>query len=126
MLCNMTNISLVICTFSGDNGKSIKCQFCAYTTYSRQHLNRHLTGAHKNDNKKFFCRLCSFSCGSMDNLRKHILKTTKHPGSNVYQCHLCTFKNNSMLDFKNHLIRIHPNEKADTIVDSYFKQATKR
>ena len=126
MLCNMTNISLVICTFSGDNGKSIKCQFCSYTTYSRQHLNRHLAGAHKNDNKKFFCRLCSFSCGSMDNLRKHILKTTKHPGSNVYQCHLCTFKNNSMLDFKNHLIRIHPSEKADTIVDSYFKQARKK
>merc|ERR1712173_34950 len=79
----------------GDTGKSIKCQFCSYTTYSRQHLNRHLAGAHKNDNKKFFCRLCSFSCASMDNLRKHILKTTKHPGSNVYQCHLCTFKNNS-------------------------------
>ena len=118
-------INTVFVSFTGANGKKIKCQFCPYTTFSRQHLERHLAGAHEsgsgNDNR-YFCRKCPFSCSSMDNLRKHILKTTKHPESHVYDCHLCSFKNNSRLDFKNHLIRIHPNEKANIIVDEYFKQ----
>ena len=112
-------------SFTGANGKKIKCQFCPYTTFSRQHLDRHLAGAHESGggkNNQYFCRKCSFSCNSMDNLRKHILKTTKHPESHVYDCHLCSFKNNSRLDFKNHLIRIHPNEKANIVVDEYFKQ----
>ena len=116
-----------VLSFTGANGKKIKCQFCPYTTFSRQHLDRHLAGAHESGsgkNNQYFCRKCSFSCNSMDNLRKHILKTTKHPDSHVYDCHLCSFKNNSRLDFKNHLIRIHPNEKANIVVDEYFKQHT--
>ena len=122
-MCNNENSILFMIT--GDNGKKIKCKICPYTTFSRQHLSRHLKTVHNeapvgNSGGRYFCRLCSFNCASMDNLRKHILKTTKHPNCQVYECHLCSFKSNARLDFKSHLIRAHPHEKAGSIVDDYF------
>ncbi|XP_042216111.1 zinc finger protein 513-like isoform X9 [Homarus americanus] len=89
----------------GVAGKLHQCSYCAYSTFRKDHLTKHVR-THTGE-KPFSCPYCAYNATTKDNLRQHF---RTHTGEKPFVCPHCPYRASQSNNLKTH-IRIHTGEK---------------
>ena len=82
--------------------KTFECEICQYSSYRRDHLDRHVASIHEGK-RPFKCEFCNHTFSLKDSLNSHIASV--HEGKKPLKCEICNYTFLERMTFPNMLLQ---------------------